>query len=451
VNHFFYLTLRLNGYPIDNARRTLSEIKYRRQKSYVPGCFNSSLLQDALAIYKHHGSNPFYRKLLRENGMEQLPMVNTYEEWLQIPIIAKSNMQRDLDEIIQGQNKKDLRIHNTSGSTGNPFFFAKDKFCHAMNWAMIDDRLNALNIKYGADLQGRFYGIPLNRIKYQKERLKDWISGRYRFPVFDLSDQKMEEILQVFRRKPFVYTNGYASSLAYFAKFLIRKGLILKDVCPTLRLTITTSEVCDDIDRATMEKGFGVPVANEYGAAELDWLAMHDTEGNWLINNETLLVEIIDDNGAPCLPGVEGRVIVTSLFNKAMPFIRYDVGDRAVLADGNKGPYQLMQRVAGRNNDIIRLPSGKVSMGFTIYYLAKELLEKGEVRVKEFIMVQKALDTFEVQYSADQDLTENDKQLLRETLEQYLEPGLHCSFLRKEHVGRTHAGKLKYFRSELEA
>lgn len=449
MNSFFHITLRLNGYPIDAAKEKLTAIQSARQAAHIPGTFNSSLLADALSIYTHHLSNPFYLQLLHKHGGEIQQNIYSYADWLKIPIIGKADMQRDLKEILVGQDPKQLRIHNTSGSTGNPFFFAKDKFCHAMNWAMIDDRLTGLNINYGADLQGRFYGIPLGKIKYQKERLKDWISGRYRFPVFDLSDQKMEEILTTFQRKPFVYTNGYASSLAYFAKFLIRKGIVLRDVCPTLRLTITTSEVCDDIDRATMEKGFGVPVANEYGAAELDWLAMHDSEGNWLINNETLLVEIIDDEGIPCPPGVEGRVIVTSLFNKAMPFIRYDVGDRAVLANGNKGPYQLMQRVAGRNNDIIQLPSGKVAMGFTIYYLAKELLEKGDVRVKEFIMVQKTLDTFEVHYAAEEELTEKDKQLLLATLEQYLEPGLICSFIRKEHVGRTHAGKLKYFRTEL--
>jgi phenylacetate-CoA ligase len=450
VNYLFYLSLRLNNYPIDAACRTLAEIKSRRLGSHISGKFNISLLQDAQSIYRHHTSNPFYITLLREYGMEKQPVIETYEDWLQLPIIGKASLQRNLDDIIAGQQKKNLHIHNTSGSTGNPFFFAKDKFCHAMNWAMIDDRLTTLNINYGKDLQARFYGIPLSRFKYLKERIKDRISGRHRFPVFDLSDKKMEEILEVFSRKPFTYINGYASSLAYFAKFLIRKGVVLKNVCPTLRLTLTTSEVCDDIDRAHMEKGFGVPVVNEYGAAELDLLAIHDADGNWLINNETLLVEIIDDQGNPCPPGMEGRVIVTSLFNKAMPFIRYDVGDRAVLADGTKGPYQLLQRVAGRNNDIIRLPSGKIAMGLTFYYLSKELLEKGDVRVNEFIVVQKALDTFEVQYSAEQELTENDKKLLLTTLEKYLEPDLKCLFTRKEHVGRTHAGKLKYFRSELE-
>lgn len=450
MNYLFYLTLRLNGYPIDEARRMLSTIKSKRKEAYVPGHFNSSLLQDAKDIYRHHCSNLFYEKLLRERGFNPATPIQTYDDWLRIPIIGKADMQRDPDELFEGLNKKDLRMHNTSGSTGNPFFFAKDKLCHALSWAIIDDRLSALNISYGTDLQGRFYGIPLGWLKYRKERIKDWIAGRYRFPVFDLSDDKMEAILAAYKRKKFVYSNGYASSLAYFAKYLIKKGIVLKDICPTLRYTITTSEVCDNIDRETMEKGFGVPVINEYGAAELDLLAFHDAEGNWLVNQETLLIEIIDNNGIPCPPGTEGRVIVTSLFNKATPFIRYDLGDRAVLSEERKEHLQLMKHVAGRNNDIIRLPSGRIAMGLTLYYLTKVLLEKGETRIKEFIMIQKKLDTFEVQYSADQDLTEKDEKLLLETLEKYLEPGLKCSFIRKYHVGRTHAGKLKCFRSELD-
>jgi phenylacetate-CoA ligase len=44
------------------------------------------------------------------------------------------------------------------------------------------------------------------------------------------------------------------------------------------------------------------------------------------INAETLFVEILDDKGA-VLPYGKKAVVITSLFNKAHPFIRYDIGD----------------------------------------------------------------------------------------------------------------------------
>ena len=45
-----------------------------------------------------------------------------------------------------------------------------------------------------------------------------------------------------------------------------------------------------------LEKQFGVPVINEYGASELDLIAFQNQEGDWQVNSETLFVEILDDN-----------------------------------------------------------------------------------------------------------------------------------------------------------
>jgi phenylacetate-CoA ligase len=49
-------------------------------------------------------------------------------------------------------------------------------------------------------------------------------------------------------------------------------------------------------------------------------------EGEWQVNAETLFVEILDENGSSPLRE-KGRIVITSLFNKAHPFIRYDIGD----------------------------------------------------------------------------------------------------------------------------
>jgi phenylacetate-CoA ligase len=49
---------------------------------------------------------------------------------------------------------------------------------------------------YGIDLnksyQARFYGIPMDFIGYQKKRIKDFLSNRFRLPVFDLSNPSLK-------------------------------------------------------------------------------------------------------------------------------------------------------------------------------------------------------------------------------------------------------------------
>jgi phenylacetate-CoA ligase len=432
MNWIFKLTLTLSGFPIKKA-----------QKEFI-SIHRISTSQRAFYNFNFHISNNlFYSTFFN------LKNVNKVENWNDIPIIKKKDFQKNIDEIItKGVKKSELHVHNTSGSTGTPFYFAKDKFCHAMNWAVIDCHLLKHGINIGASKQARFYGIPLSGIKYYKERLKDFLANRVRFPVFDLSDEKLSSVLNEFGKKKFEYINGYTSSLVIFAKFLIDRNIILKEICPSLRVVFPTSEVVDDIDRNIMERGFGVSVRNEYGAAELDILAFEDEDGDFVLNEETLFIEILDDNNRPVEAGVEGKVIVTSLYNKAMPFIRYELGDRAILSSKIKNGKRVLDKVVGRTNDIIKLPSGKISPGLTFYYISKKLLESGG-RIKEFVIIQKSLNTFLFKYLANEELSETEKTEIQKAMDLYLEPGLICEFLQCDQIERTKAGKLKHFFSEI--
>jgi len=400
--------------------------------------------QLANKIFQYHSTNSkFYQNFLAKRIVESNAL-----NWHSIPTITKKDFQIGINELLAGKKKRSLHIHNTSGSTGTPFYFAKDRFCHSMTWAYADFRLLEHGINIGDSLQARFYGIPISGRKYYKERLKDFIAGRYRFPVFDLSDEYLEGVITRFSERHFVYINGYTSSLVVFAKYLKKKHLVLKELCPSLRLVMPTSEVCDDFDRAIMEEAFGVKVINEYGAAELDIIAMENERGEWVINDKTLLVEILDTNNQPVAIGEEGRVVVTSLYNKAMPFIRYELGDSAILKGYNSRGQLCLDRVNGRINDIIRLPSGKISPGLTFYYISKKILEGGG-NIKEFVIRQKNLNEFNLEYVSDRALEENQKELCLNALEEYLEKGLKLNFIQLKEIIRTGSGKMKNFISEL--
>ncbi len=429
MNRLFKLSLILNGFPINRALKEFEKIQIANDK-----------INPMLIFEYHKRHNEFYQGFIKHKGL--------ILEWKDVPIISKSDFQRPLSDLVGSNKVLNLHVHNTSGSSGTPFFFAKDKFCHAMNWANFDHCLKQHGIEIGRSLQARFYGIPLDGSKYYKERFKDFLAGRIRFPVFDLSDKNLGKILHSFRTTKFEYINGYTSSLVVFAKFLIRKELCLKSICPTLKVVFPTSEVLDDIDRKTLERAFGVNVANEYGAAELDIIAFEDVDSDFVINNKTLFIELLGEDNLPVAPGVEGRVVVTSLYNTAMPFVRYDLGDRAILSEKMKNGQTVIERLVGRTNDIIKLPSGKISPGLTFYYISKKILESG-TSLKEFIVKQTQLDKFELIYVADSELTDTDKNAIIFSMTEYLEEGLSCSFIKANKIERTKAGKLKHFVSEL--
>src|SRR5690606_1016871 len=206
-----------------------------------------------------------------------------------------------------------------------------------------------------------------------------------------------EGVLESFKKHRFDYINGYTSPIVQLAKYLERKQVVLKSVCPTLKCCVVTSEMLFDIDKALMETYFGVPTVNEYGTSELDLIAFQNTDGLWQVNSETLYVEIVDETGTVLPYGEEGRVVITSLYNKAHPFIRYDLGDLGILSKDSTLKLPVLQKLTGRTDDIAVLPSGKKAAGLTFYYITKSIIEDNGA-VKEFVIEQLKLDTFKVLY-----------------------------------------------------
>lgn len=428
----FNLSLQMNGFPIHEAITDFEKIK-----SISEADFENYVNEKRRAIVEYHlKNNKSYQNLVGKVRVEN---------WNELPVMTKKDFQKPLQERLSaGFTLKNVYVNKTSGSSGDPFVFAKDKFSHALTWANIINRFGWFGIDFNSSLQARFYGIPLDFIGNTKERIKDFLSHRYRFPIFDLSDAFLETVLVKFSKKRFDYINGYTSSIVLFAKFLQHKNIVLTTICPTLKCCVVTSEMLFEEDKLLMEKQFGVPIVNEYGASELDLIAFQNINGEWQVNSETLFVEILDENNTILPHGKEGRIVITSLYNKAHPFIRYDIGDIGVLDEKSTFKKPILKKLIGRTNDIAILPSGKKAPGLTFYYITKSIIED-DGNVKEFVIKQTKIDTFEIEYFSQNKLTENQILTIEKAITTYLESGLTFSFTRKEKLERSKSGKLKQF------
>lgn len=430
--NLFNLSLQLNGFPIKEAATELE-----KTLSFSETDFEKYAVEKRNAIVAYH--------LKKNKSYQEFVGKKSFENWNQLPVMTKKQFQKPLAErLSEGFTSKTVYVNKTSGSSGDPFIFAKDKFCHALTWANIIHRFGWFGIDFNSSLQARFYGIPLDFIGNKKERIKDVLSNRYRFTIFDLSDVVLEKVLIKFQNKKFDYINGYTSSIVLFAKFLHKKNVILTSVCPTLKCCVVTSEMFFEDDKKLLEQQFGVPVINEYGASELDLIAFQNVKGEWQVNSETLFVEILDENNTVLPNGKEGRIVITSLYNKAHPFIRYDIGDIGILDEKSTFKKPILNKLIGRTNDIAILPSGKKSPGLTFYYVTKSIIED-DGNVKEFVIKQTKIDTFDIEYVSEFELTEIQIQNIYKATEKYLESGLTFSFYRKEKLERSKSGKLKQF------
>lgn len=430
--HLFQYAMLINGFPL---REAITE--FQKMEGVAGHDFEE--YQDARKkniVAFHLQNNVAYRQLVGEKDIQN---------WQELPVMTKKDFQRPLAErLSDGYTLKNVYVNKTSGSSGDPFVFAKDKFCHALTWANIINRFGWFGIDFNRSLQARFYGIPLDFAGNKKERLKDRLSHRYRFPIFDLSDEVLEKVLLKFRKKKFEYINGYTSSIVLLAKFLQRKNIVLNTICPTLKCCMVTSEMLFEEDKKLMETYFGIPVINEYGASELDLIAFQNPRGEWQVNSETLFVEILDEHNTVLPYGKEGRIVITSLYNKAHPFIRYDIGDIGILDEGSTLQKPLLKKLIGRTNDIAILPSGRKSPGLTFYYVTKSIIED-DGNVKEFIIIQSKINTFDIEYVSQSALTELQIAKIEKAIATYLEEGLVLTFTRKEKLERSKSGKLKQF------
>ena len=432
----FNLSLQLNGFPLKSAKNELAKIIAFSKEEHEK--FIENKKQEIVNF--HLQNNDFYKNLVGSNAMGK---------WENLPILNKKNLQKPLlERLSKGFSINKIYVNKTSGSSGDPLVFAKNKYAHALTWASNIYRFGWYNIDFNSSYQARFYGIPLDFIGNKKERFKDFLSHRYRFTIFDLSETILEGFLEKFKSKNFDYINGYTSSIVLFAKFLQKKNIILKSICPTLKFCVVTSEMLFEEDKILLEKQFGFPIINEYGASELDLIAFQNLDNEWQVNSETLFIEILDDENQVLPYGEEGRIVITSLFNKAHPFIRYDVGDIGILDKKSTLQKPILKKLIGRTNDIAFLPSGKKSPGLTFYYVTKSIIED-DGNVKEFNITQSKLDTFEIEYVSENELSQIQIQKIEKAIAMYLESNLKFIFIKKIFLERTKQGKLKQFISLL--
>ena len=428
--------MKISGYNLNAASRFISQINgltdiEREERKRVA----------KWKIFNYHlKNNEFYNFKLNN----KIP-----KKWADIPIIQKKYFQKKIEYIMsRGFTSKNTYIANTSGSSGVPFFYAKDKFSHAMTWALTESRYKWYGIELNSK-QARYFGRPLEKKGRYFEMFKDYILNRNTMLVFDLSDKALFKHITLFSKIKFKMIYGYANSLLLFAKFLIRNNLTLKGLCPSLEICISTSELLNFDDRQIIILGFGVHVVNEYGVSEAGGIvAFENKEKTWILSDETQFIEIVDDHGSIVPYGKEGKILITDLFNKAMPFIRYEVGDTGVLNFQESNNKLVLSKLTGRINDTIMLPSGKKSPGLTFYYISRSILESSGI-LKEFVIRQVAIDIFIFDIISDRNLTENEIKKIQKKMDIYLEPGLTLKINRLNTIKRPKSGKLKHFYSEI--
>ena len=206
--------------------------------------------------------------------------------------------------------------------------------------------------------------------------LRSFVAGVMGFqllPAFRLNETTMAAFRGRIEggRADFLY--GYASALARYARFLEERGETLSDL--GLRTAICTAETLLPQDRDVIARVIA-PVANEYGCRDGGLIAHEDPDGNLRLMHDAVHLEVISGDGEPLRDGEAGEAVLTNLWARGFPMIRYRLGDRVIRAPEPPPPglpHPRLLEVAGRLTDFLLATDGTRVHALGVIYILREL------------------------------------------------------------------------------
>ena len=296
---------------------------------------------------------PFYHKLFNENNIKPND-IQTIDDLKKIPFVTRADIQKNLNSLLSTKvNVADCVEKKTSGSSGVPLMLLEDH--HASNFK------GAVSLRQFFECGGRLRDKQVQL----RERGASSVPKNLSKPFYEslgLFRTKWIETNEIFDNiLPFLgsYKPDIVVGYPNFLQFLAENSK--EDI--HFRIIFTTGEVLTHHCRHLLESTFTSKVIDSYGCTEVGDIAWEcpDTSSGYHINADSVITEFIKD-GENVASGEEGEIVLTCLFNYAMPFIRYKIGDTGVPDDekctcGRTLP--LLHAIEGRSDDFIVLPDGR--------------------------------------------------------------------------------------------
>ena len=347
---FWFLDSIKGGY----IRKQIKEIKY---SVIHPESSNSENLKkkyiDKLLIHATN-STPYYSSYKNFNSIQDFP------------VIKKVIIQQNFDKFQSTEYKdKDNFKVSTSGSTGVPFFLYQDKNKRRRNHSDVIYFLKESGFKIG----NRLYELEVWRGHNEKNRLKAWLQNTIQFDISKLTDKRIESFIELLKndKQSKKTMLGFASSYEMIAQYMERNNIFLDNL--GLTSAIANSEYLNPYTKTTLGKHLNTQILSRYSSEEIGIIAQQtlNSPNSFVINHASYVVEVLQfDNNESVKPGEFGRIVVTDLFNFAMPIIRYDTGDIAKLGINDEGVIQL-DEIEGRKMDVIYDSDGNLISSFVVY------------------------------------------------------------------------------------
>lgn len=278
----------------------------------------------------------------------------------ELPVMNKTILNENYDSIVvhSFDNIKTHKMH-TSGSTGIPFTVIQD---------LAKRERHIADLKYFGALAGYADHDPMCYLRAKptatpEEQERDNI---WQLDICNLSEKNLTDYYHVMVEKKCTALIAYPSTLETAVDFWSKN--FTNESC--VETIISTSETLTDEVKEKLRGFFGesVGIYARYSNTEQGILGQETgISGQYKLNWASYYFEILKmDSDEPAVLGELGRIVITDLYNKAFPMIRYDTGDVARMMKTNNDELPEFAELYGRRMDLIYDLNGEVVSPFLL-------------------------------------------------------------------------------------
>jgi phenylacetate-CoA ligase len=308
----------------------------------------------------------FWRSRLQEAGLER-GRIRSFDDFRAVPLLTKADLRGHKEDLLSEPYRgAPLQHKRTSGSTGVSVEVLVDDAAQQFKRGCVlrSDQWSGWRL---GERVAILWGAEENPRRGWRPWLRNALLERATYlDTLRISEESMARFTAVLRRRPPGLLFGHAHSLYLLADYVRARGVA--GFRP--HGIISAAMVLHDWERRVIEEVFQCPVTNRYGCEEVSLIACECERHEGLhVNADGIYLEALRPDGTPCPPGEPGMIVVTDLVNRAMPILRYQIGDMGILSDrrcpcGRGLP--LLEKVEGRIADYVLTPRGELVSGISL-------------------------------------------------------------------------------------
>lgn len=307
---------------------------------------------------------PYYKRMFCEYGINPVE-IKRIEDLKKLPVLNKQIVKdnpKDFVSILA--DKRKIKIHATSGTTGAPLLFYTTWEEEAEQWAVWWRYRRNLGIKFDM-ICGQFGGkaiVPQSQLNPPYWRDNKPCNQVY-FSPNHINQKTWQYYYQYIKDNNIRWLHGYPSVLYLLGKNMLREGVSLN-----LDYVTTGAENLTDYWREVIKEAFlssSSEVFQHYGLTEGVANISENKEQRFIIDDDFSIVEFerFDET--------RKKIIGSTLTNYTMPLLRYDTGD-LVIAE-IKGDKEYIKSFDGRTADLLNLPNGRIISGAVFNLVVKDI------------------------------------------------------------------------------